>query len=415
MRLPAISVDQPIGTFYICSIPYRILEQVAFPDALTLTDAGEHLPSYYQLTGAQREFIKERRRKIGDYISTAEATFPNTIILAANITEDGRILEDDENSSSSRWTIEYDEKCQIYWLTIPDTSLMLARIIDGQHRVRGFKYSVQPRPENFELPCSIFLDMSMPEQASIFATININQTRVDRSLAYNLFAYNLDDEPKEAWAPDKLAVFLTRRLSVEDGSPLKGHIKVIARQGRKVYSLTDWVVSTSVIVDGICGLISKNAQRDRDKLGRYPKDRRNRQAILSEDSDSSPLRMQYLEVNDIVIYKIVFNYFTAVKEAIFDRQVERGFMTKSIGIQALFDFLQEICSEAILQKDISAEFFRKYFVDFQRVDFTKGQFPANAQGRAQIRNLLYFANNMPTKRSLKKEDIELFNELLNRT
>ncbi|MBK7111742.1 MAG: hypothetical protein IPH60_04765 [Flavobacteriales bacterium] len=125
--------------------------------------------------------------------------------------------------------------------------------------------------------------------------------------------------------------------------------------------------------------------------------------------------MQYLEVNDVVIYKIVFNYFTAVKEAIFDRQEERGFMTKSIGIQALFDFLQEICSEAILQKDISVDFFRNYLVDLQKVDFTKGQFPANAQGRAQIRNLLYFANNVPTKRTLKKEDIELFNEILNRT
>ncbi|MBK7482253.1 MAG: hypothetical protein IPI72_05805 [Flavobacteriales bacterium] len=225
----------------------------------------------------------------------------------------------------------------------------------------------------------------------------------------------MDDEPKEKHGARQAGGISIRRLSVEDGSPLKGHIKVIARQGRKVYSLTDWVVSTSVIVDGICGLISKNAQRDRDKLGRYPKDRRNRQALLSEDSDSSPLRMQYLEVNDVVIYKIVFNYFTAVKEAIFDRQEERGFMTKSIGIQALFDFLQEICSEAILQKDISVDFFRNYLVDLQKVDFTKGQFPANAQGRAQIRNLLYFANNVPTKRTLKKEDIELFNEILNRT
>ncbi|MBK7482254.1 MAG: DGQHR domain-containing protein [Flavobacteriales bacterium] len=178
MKLPAISVDQPIGTFYICLIPYKILEQVAFPDALTLTDAGAPA-KLLSINRCAKEFIKERRRKIGDYISTAEATFPNTIILAANITKDGSILEDDENSSSSRWTIEYDENCKIYWLTIPDTSLMLARIIDGQHRVRGFKYSVEPRPENFELPCSVFLDMSMPEQASIFATININQTRVD--------------------------------------------------------------------------------------------------------------------------------------------------------------------------------------------------------------------------------------------
>ncbi len=412
MRLPAIAVNQPIGTFFICSIPYQVLEQVAFPDALTLTDSGAHLPAYYQLSGAQRDFIEERRRKIGDYISTAEATFPNTIILAANLTADGAIIDDDElGTPSPRWTIEYDDHCKIHWLTIPEPLIKMARIIDGQHRVRGFHGS-KPRPATFDLPCSVFLDLSMSEQASIFATINTNQTRVDRSLAYNLFAYNLDDEPKESWAPEKLAVLLTRRLSVEENSPMKGHIKVIARQGRNLYSLTDWVVSTSVMVDGICSLISKNPQKDRDQLGKYPKEHRNRQSILASEIDGSPLRNEYLNNNDILIYKIVLNFFTAVNESIFYRVSERGYLTKSIGIQALFDFLKEIAPDAIRSKDISSTFFKKYFTKLDRVDFTKAEFPANAQGRALIRNFLFYANGVSTKRSLKQEDKEKFDKLL---
>ena len=163
MRIPAIAINQPIGTFYVCSIPYQVLEKVAFPDALTLTDSGAHLPAYYQLTGAQRDFIEERRRKIGDYISTAEATFPNTIILAANLTEDGKIIDDDElDDPSTRWTIEFDESCRIYWLNIPDPQMKMARIIDGQHRVRGFQFASNPKPDTFDLPCSVFLDLSMP-------------------------------------------------------------------------------------------------------------------------------------------------------------------------------------------------------------------------------------------------------------
>ena len=101
-----------------------------------------------------------------------------------------------------------------------------------------------------------------------------------------------------------------------------------------------------------------------------------------------------------------------MNEAIFTRVDERGFLTKSIGIQALFDFLKEIAPDAIRSKDISADFFRKYFDKMKSVDFTKANFPANAQGRALIRNFLFYANGITTKRSIKQEDQEKYDTLL---
>lgn len=404
----ALPVNQPIGEFFICTIPYEVLEKVAIPDALTLTDSGEHLDGYYKLSGNQREEIIGRRKDIGNFISSVEATFPNTIILAANVLEDGTILPDE---NKDRWRVEFDDNCKLYRLIIPK-DIPISRIIDGQHRVRGFKYAPE-RPKQFDLPCAVFLDLSMPEQASIFATININQKRVDRSLAYNLFAYNLEDEQKEAWAPDKLSVFFTRRLSVEKGSPLEGHIKVIARQGKSVYKSDEWHVSTSVIVDGICALFSKNPATDRNLLNMVVKEERSRLNVLKGTNDNSPLRSFYLENNDLLIYKLIYNYFEVVNEVIFSQSEKRGFMTKTIGIQALFDFLKELSYISVEQKDISKDFFYKYFTVFEGVDFrTERLQQASGQGRKIIRNFLFYANSLETRRDFSNEDKQLFDELL---
>lgn len=408
MRFPALLVKQPIGEFYICSIPFYILEKVAFPDPLTIQKYGEELTGKFELTGNQREEVRERRRAIGNFISSAEATFPNSIILAANVNADGSIREDDYS-----WRIEYDESCSSYQVVIPDINAPLARIIDGQHRVRGFAYS-EHRPHSFDLPCSIFLDLSMPEQASIFATININQKRVDKSLAYNLFAYNLDDEPQSAWSPDKLAVFLTRRLGIEKNSPLKGHIKVVARQGRKVYEQDDWHVSTSVFVDGISALFSKRPQEDRDRLRRFDKEKRNRKHALLDVIDDSPLRNYYLDGNDLFIYTTIFNFFDAAYELVLQHNETRGFMTKSIGIQALLEFLGAVVTRALDSKDISKDFFVKYFEHVKHVDFNNANVPANAQGKSLLRNFLLYANDLPTKREIKMADKDIFDALLRR-
>jgi DNA phosphorothioation-associated DGQHR protein 1 len=404
----AIPVQQPIGTFYLCALPYWLLEKIAMPDALTLLEAGEHLPSRYKLEGNQREETVERRKSIGNYINTVEATFPNTIILAVNVDKDGGTLSED---SPDRWSIVFDLKCNMYRILIPSEE-RTANIIDGQHRLRGFKHS--GRPDNFDLPCAIFFDISTPEQASIFATININQKKVDRSLAFNLFAYNLDDEPATAWSPEKLAVFFTRRLSVDIESPLKGHIKVVARQGRLIYSEKDWHVSTAVFVDGISALISKNSHLDRDLLASHKLVERNRKEVLGNIADDSPLREMYLEGNDLLIYKLIINYFSAASAELLNDLDNRGFLTKTIGLQALLDFLKLIAPLAIAKKDITISFFAQFFSRLKGKNLNDERFSANGTGRQKFRNLLIYCNQnaTPSKMKISDEEILFFDDLL---
>ena len=217
LRFPAIRVLQPLGLFYVASIPARVLLQVAYSDVLSASLASDK--SGYVLEGTQRLSQPKRLSQIADYIDRQDAAFPNSIILAANFRQDGTFegSDDDEietegNSAGSReWTISQGpDGC--YSLEIP-TPAKLAAIVDGQHRLFSFVQANEPARLNMELLCSIYLDLPKPFQAQLFATINSTQKPVDKSLTYELFGYNISEEKEEFWTPDKLAVFFTRKLN----------------------------------------------------------------------------------------------------------------------------------------------------------------------------------------------------------
>jgi DGQHR domain-containing protein len=69
----------------------------------------------------------------------------------------------------------------------PQLSIALdqvATIIDGQHRLKGLEEAGKPE---FELPISIFIGADEATEASIFSIVNLAQTKVNKSLAYDLF------------------------------------------------------------------------------------------------------------------------------------------------------------------------------------------------------------------------------------
>lgn len=227
----AVLVEQPLYSFFAAAIPARLLLKVAFSDAMEahMKDDG----SGYRVEATQRIIQSKRLTQIAGYIDREDSGFPNAIILAANFCQDGLIEEDgdpeDEAEGESprlsrRWTVEADGAGS-YRLTIPSAD-KLAAIIDGQHRLFAFAEAKVAARLNMNLLCSIFLDLPKPYQAQIFATINSNQKPVDKSLTYELFGYNIDEEPAELWSPDKLAVFLTRKLSVDLESPLRGRVSI---------------------------------------------------------------------------------------------------------------------------------------------------------------------------------------------
>ena len=280
LRLRAVKVSQPMGDFYAVAIPARLLRQVVFLDPTRISSV-DRVSFLYRLLGNQRESSTPRAKKIAQYINTVESAFPNSIILAANYSDDGEFQEDPQH----RWRIQTDERGD--FLIIPSEH-RVASVIDGQHRLLGFDYCNEER-RDMELLCAVYMDLPQQYQAYLFATINMNQRKVDKSLAYEQFGYNVDDESAEAWAPDKLAVFFTRRLNLDPKSPLYQHIKIAPLEADLVFeqgSEERWMISTACVVEGILSLISSKPKADRDMLHTREVQNRKRSSLRQ---DNAPL------------------------------------------------------------------------------------------------------------------------------
>lgn len=393
MEVKALRVEQPIGVYYVTVLQARVLLQVAFSDVLsaTLRDGED----YYDLDGTQRLMNPKRLQMIADYINRPDSAFPNSIILAANFRQEDGLIEDDDleiekghpDATGRRWSVEEsDDGCCT--LTIP-TKEKLAAIIDGQHRLFAF-VNARPQRLDMNLVCSVFLDLPKPYQAQLFATINSTQKPVDKSLTYELFGYNIDEEDEKFWSPDKLAVFLTRKLGTDEKSPLKGRIVIAPKKDEALARLTSgvsWKVSTSVVVEGVMRLFTSNPKKDTANL--LDTERKKRSALASLRQDRSPLRSVYLDNQDAVIYAMTLNYLNACEDVFWARARAGSFITKTVGIQALFDVLRGQAKEAYEGRDISAKYFTKRLRPAGAIDFSEEQFRnASGSGRSLIRRAI---------------------------
>jgi len=391
MTVTALRVEQPIGVFYVAILPARVLLEVAFSDVLSATLCeGE---DYYDLNGTQRLLNPKRLQLIAEYINRPDAAFPNTIIIAANFRKEDGLIEDDDleleeghpETKGRRWSVEEqnDGCCTLH---IP-TREKLAAIIDGQHRLFAIVKARPQRLDDMNLICSIFLDLPKPYQAQLFATINSTQKPVDKSLTYELFGYNIDEEDEKFWSPDKLAVFLTRRLGTDEKSPLKGRILIAPKKDEALALLSAraaWKVSTAVIVEGIMRLITTNPKKDTSNL--LDTERKPRNALGSLRSDKSPLRTVYLEGQDAVVYTMTLNYLIACEKVFWSTAGAGSFITKTVGVQALFDILRDLAKDAYEARDISVAYFTNKLMPASEIDFSTDAFRnASGSGRSLIR------------------------------
>ena len=392
----ALRVDQRLGTFYAVVLPAELLLQVSTSDRMSaiMDENGNG----YELDGTQRITKDSRLTEIANYINRIDSTFPNSIILAANHNlEEGfdqgeveDILEETDKSQNNShvWTVS-KSKNDNYTMTIP-SSEKLAAIIDGQHRLFSFAKADIEAMKDTHLLCSVFLDLPKPIQAQIFATINSTQKRVDRSLTYELFGYNVSDEDEKFWAPDKLAVFLTRRLATDPESSLKGKIKVAPKQDAKLKELTsgaEWYVSTSVVVDGILRLFSSKPKNDADVMRAQEKS--SREVFSIGRVDNSPLRDEFIKGNDLLIYTMILNYLKACNEVFWESYSARSLIVKTVGVQAIFDILRLIAKDALDAQNISVEYFLERLEGVRENKFSRVDFDASSgAGRTSIRKAI---------------------------
>jgi DNA phosphorothioation-associated DGQHR protein 1 len=389
LSVPALRVVQPIGVYYVAVIPAEVLLQVSYSDKLTAKWDAER--GIYVLDGTQRPLQEKRFQQIAEYIARADSAFPNTIILAANFRQEDGLLETGPDETAQpdtpdpRWSIA-DGSNGSAVLTIP-TKEKLAAIIDGQHRLLGFTRTKNPDLLKMQLICSVFLGLPKPFQAQLFATINSTQKAVDKSQTYELFGYNLEDEDPEDWSPDKLAVFIARRLGTDPESPLKGRVVIAAETDEELKALgadADWRVSTAVIVDGILRLISSNPKRD---IAAMLEESRKPRSVLGQGRvDRSVLRDLYLAGQDEVLYIMIRNYLDAC-EKVFWRDAPHGsYITKTVGVQALLDILKLVAQRVNEERDISAARFEAILKPAANIDFSADVFRnASGAGRTIIK------------------------------
>lgn len=405
IKVPAIKVEQPLGEFYVATLTARELLQICYTIKAEILDddENEERETGYlgaivnKLVGNQRVRTTKRLNEIKRYTETVDASFPNSIILGANYDESGNLITD----VNERWSIE-DVGNGFYNLVIP-TGKKLASIIDGQHRVFGFQDS---EAKDMSLLCSIFIDLPLPYHARIFTNININQKRVDKNLAYNLFQFDMEQGEPASWTPETLAVYFARVLAEDPTSPLKGMIKLGLAN-----TTSNTSISMASIIDGILSLITSNPKNDRELMHTVSiKNNRNRE-IIKDVVTKAPLRELFIDNKDKKIFDIVNNYFKALKATLWKHDV----FTKTLGIHACFDFLKFVCSSYNSSISYDEKYFLNLLTPAESVNFGDGFYGIQTKLRARIRNTLYLKSGLKSIEELEltQDELKQYKSLLN--
>ena len=393
MKVKAIKVVQPLGEFYISKIKAGDLLKISTSSVARYDKDGN-------LRGNQRPLNEKRLKAIANFIMSDEMSFPTSILIAANIDKDGRIIED----IGHRWDVRQTSSPDIYNLIIPDEVSSL--VIDGQHRLNAFKYT-DANCLDIELVCSIFVDLPNPYQAYLFATINGNQKRVDKSLALELFGFDVDNEPQNTWSPEKLAVYITRRFNFTKESPLYQKIKLapLFYELEEMVNKDKWLLSTAAMVEGIMSLISSNPQKDRDLLAMK------KNSIWSDKTrgvlpNGKPvLRYLYLASKDDELYSVLEKYFLSVKTILWENATNGSVILKTIGISVLFDILKNI-----LEVDGIQESYDSYINKIRDVNYSSHYFALSGGGKTKLRRILKFKLGLLSKDNLQKSDVDFLND-----
>ena len=264
---------------------------------------------------------------------------------------------------------------------------------------------------------SVYFDLPNPYQAFIFATINYNQKSVDKSLALEQWGFSLETTNSKTWSPEMLAVFLTKKLNIDIDSPFYNHIIVAPQNDEYLFNKkakdNDWAISTATMVNGISGLITRNATKDLNLMRKKEIKNRSRELLKTIEYKNTPLRSFYIENNDLLIYKIVTNFFKAADNVLFHKTLGNStYIKKTVGIQALFDVLRDILVKEIENKKIGVSFFESYLIKVSSVDFNDDFYQASGTGKTRIRNTILYAINYKSDTEIKDEDLKKIKRLL---
>jgi DGQHR domain-containing protein len=384
ITLNVLKVRQPIGDFFIASIKAEDLVTIAYRDVRKLVEDEGDFEKYL---GIQRPISTKRINQIKTYITASDATFPTAVILAI----DEKCAEFEALDSS-------DNIGRLFLKPFisPDgtedniPTQRIAKVIDGQHRIAAFiddkgNWCLPFNERPFDVNIAIFIGADVSEQANIFATVNLAQTKVNRSLVYDL------TELAKTSSPHKACHNVAVALDSEITSPLYKRIKRLgtATPGRKNEPLTQ-----AAFVEALLPFISKFPAQDRN----YLLDGKKLKSASTSELSDTPFRNMFIHGKEVDIAEILYNYFTAIKQKwpnSWDAIDRTGnLLPRSNAFKAFMKFLKEDVYVSAVDGEFgripSSETFSKFLLNAELTDenFTVENFAPGSGGQSKFLQML---------------------------
>lgn len=356
IEIPCFKVIQPLGEFYIGVMNHDDLVTISYVDIRRLeTGTEEREVEIY--TGIQRPLSENRVKEISKYVKLVDATFPTSVILHIN-QEDAK----------------YDEEKKSLIIPFRDN---VAKVLDGQHRIAGLE-NYDSIGSSFQINVTIFIGMEIEDQAIVFATINKTQTKVNKSLVADLFAF------AKKRSPQKTAHIIVRALNQEENSPFFNKVKIL---GTATDSEKE-TITQATFSESIIKLISHDPMSDRDfyRRGKSPN------LALETELMIRPFRNLFINEEDLKIAKIIWNYFDAVKNRwpnAWTKVEMEMILNRSTGFIALMRFLKDVYIKLRSKAEIpSKEDFLGILmkIDIKDSDFNRINYIPGSGGQSKLYN-----------------------------
>jgi DGQHR domain-containing protein len=254
----------------------------------------------------------------------------------------------------------------------------IAKVLDGQHRIEGLKnYSGKP----FQINVAIFVDIDIEDQAYLFSTVNLAQTKVNKSLVYDLFDY------AKSRSPQKTSHNIAVALDNQEGGPFHLRIK---RLGAATPGRVNETITQATFVEALMSHITADPIGDRNILLQGKKLR----FCSTEESRALIFRNWFVEDKDMDIADVLLFYFSAVRERWPEAWNSTGagmMLNKTNGFRALMRILRPAylyfsAPGGKVQKEQFLTLFSKS--KLRDADFNIDNFKPGTSGEGNLRNQL---------------------------
>lgn len=293
MRIRALEIKQNNEVFYVATVSSFFLAKTCSTNMEDIIDAKDIY---------QRRLNEGRVNQIAQFAKRATALFPTCVVL------------------NSHTKLEYNALRME--LIVPEDRDSFF-IIDGQHRIAGICRSER----EYQLCAVILNNVSIDKQSELFITINSEQKTVHPNIRFNMRSND------RYYTPEKMARNMAEMLNGDKDSALYNKIWMDDSTRKR----GELPLSLSAFCDPLCAYIynSRDYYIIKDTLNEHSGDMESLRKF-SDKYKNSILWPLYINKREDVLYRILFNYFRAVRDVYEEEWNDpKSILVKTTGYNAL--------------------------------------------------------------------------------